>query len=76
MKPMLEQKLSKEKFGFLSNRQILDAILVAQECVHSIKQRKMKELVLKMDLIKSYDRTNWCFLRFFSPSDGSPCGCG
>ena len=60
---MLEWKLSKDQFRFLSNCHILDAIGVAQECVHSIKKRKLKAIVLKIDLIKAYDRADWSFLR-------------
>lgn len=45
--------MSKEEFGFLNNRQILDAIGVAQECMHIIKVKMVKSLVLKLDLIKA-----------------------
>lgn len=60
--PVLSRFVSKEQFGFLDQRQILDAIVVAQESVHSIKVKKLKSLVLKLDLIKAYDRVNWVFL--------------
>jgi len=55
--------MTKERFGFLDNRQIMDAIEVAHESLHSIKTKNLKSLVLKMDLVKAYDRVNWDYLR-------------
>jgi hypothetical protein len=49
--------------GFLKGRQILDAIGTAHECLHSIKMKKLKALILKLDLKKAYDCINWDFLR-------------
>jgi hypothetical protein len=42
--------------------QILDAIRVAHETLHSIKTKKIKSLVLKLDMMKAYDRVDWGFL--------------
>ena len=61
--PKLSKVVSKQQFGFLSNRQILDAIGVSQEFLHSIKVKKLSSLILKVDLAKSYDKVNWVFLR-------------
>jgi hypothetical protein len=63
LKPILSKSLSIEQFGFLKGRQILDVVGVAQECLHSIKTKKLKALVLKLDLQKAYDCVNWDFLR-------------
>jgi hypothetical protein len=60
--PILSRSLSKEQLGFLKGRQILDAIGTAQECLHSIKVKKSKALVLKLDLKKAYDCISWDFL--------------
>lgn len=64
LKPFLGRWILEEQFGFLPNRQILDALGVAQECLHSIKKNKDEALILKLDLQKAYDRANWTFLRF------------
>ena len=56
IKPVLVKFISKEKFNFLSNRKIMDAIRVSQECLHSIKIKKLKDLILNIDLVKAYDR--------------------
>jgi hypothetical protein len=50
--------ISKEQFAFLEGRQIIDAIGVVQEVLHSIKVKNIKALVLKLDLIKAYDRVD------------------
>jgi hypothetical protein len=47
----------------LENRQIIDAIGIAQEALHSIKIKKSKALILKLDMMKAYDRVDWSFLR-------------
>ena len=63
LKPKLSETISKEKFGFLANRQILDAIGTTQECIHSVKIRNISSVVMKLDLAKAYDKFNWDFLR-------------
>eukprot|EP00253_Pinus_taeda_P008825 PITA_08825 len=61
--PILSRNISMEQFAFLEGRQIHEAIGVAQEVLHSIKQKKKKGVVLKIDLSKAYDRINWLYLR-------------
>jgi len=58
MKPILRRYISEDRFGFLLNRQVLDAVGIAQECLHSIKMKKQNAFILKKDLIKSYDRVD------------------
>jgi hypothetical protein len=62
IKHVLSQTLSGEKLGFLKGRQILDAIGTAQECIHNTKLKKLKALILNLDLQKAYDYINWDFL--------------
>jgi hypothetical protein len=61
--PFLSTSISKEQFGFLDGRQIHEAIGVAQEGLHSMKTKKLKGVVVKIDLSKAYDRVNWLFIR-------------
>jgi hypothetical protein len=49
----------------LEGRQIHEAIDVAQEDLHSIKMRKLKGVVVKIDLSKAFDQVNWLYLRMF-----------
>jgi hypothetical protein len=63
IKPILSRSMSEEQLGFLKGRQIQDTIGTAQECLHSIKLKKLKAIVLKLDLKKAYDCINWDNLR-------------
>ena len=62
IKPILNIIISEEQFGFLHNRQIHDAVSLAQEALHSIHLNKKDSFALKLDLSKAYDRVNWTFL--------------
>ena len=72
IKPKLFEVVSKQQFGFLSNRQILDAIGVSQQFLHLVKVKKLSCLIMKVDLAKSYDKVNWVFLRLILLHIGLP----
>ena len=61
-KPILGKFILDRHFGFMPNRQLLDVVSIARECFHSLKKEKKKAFILKMDLIKAYDRLYWCYL--------------
>jgi hypothetical protein len=63
MKELLSKTISQEQFGFLALRQIHEAVGVAQEVFHTIKTKKIQDMVIKVDLSKAYDRVNWLYLR-------------
>ena len=63
LKPFLSKFISKEQFGFLDNRQVLDAIGTTQECLHTVKAKNIRSVVMKLGLAKAYDKVNWDFLR-------------
>jgi hypothetical protein len=73
IRPILSRALSEEQLGFLKGRQILDAIGTTQECLHSIKMKKLQAIILKLDLKKAYDCINWDFLDLFSSKVVSAC---
>jgi hypothetical protein len=47
IRPILSRSLSEEQLGFLKGRQILDVIGNAQECLHSIKVKKLQATRLR-----------------------------
>ena len=63
LKPFLDKAISTEQYGFLKNRKILEHMGITQEILHSIKTKKLKALVLKLDLVKAFEKVNWTFLR-------------
>ena len=62
LKDVLLAHITKKQFGFLEGRQIHEAIGVAQEGMRNIKTKKLKGVVLKIDLSKVYHRFNWPYI--------------
>jgi hypothetical protein len=58
LKPILSEVLSPEQFWFLSDRNTLDAIGIAQKSLHDIKMKKLAAMVIKLDLSKAFDKVN------------------
>lgn len=54
--------ISKKQNGFVPGRQILNSAIVVHENIHSLSINKKSSFLLKLDLLKSFDRFNWCFL--------------
>jgi hypothetical protein len=73
IRPILSRTLSEEQFGFLKGRQIIDAIGTAQECLHSIREKKLQALILKIDLKKSYDLSVGIFSDWFYSNVALAC---
>eukprot|EP00253_Pinus_taeda_P003073 PITA_03073 len=62
LKPLLDKLISVEQTGFVEGRQILDGLVVTQEVIHSLKVKKQKGMMIKLDLLKAYDRLSWNYL--------------
>lgn len=56
LRPILSCHISLEKFSFLQAREIHEAISTTQEALHSLKTKKVKGEILKIDLVKAFDR--------------------
>ena len=55
--------ISQSQNAFVEGRQILDAVLIANEAVDSILRRKENEILCKLDIEKAYDHIRWDFLQ-------------
>lgn len=60
---ILSLHLSQEQHGFLKDRNILDAVALAQECLHYMHNRKFEAALLKINLKEAYDCVNWGFIQ-------------
>lgn len=61
---VLHEVIVGNQYAFIKGRQILDSIFIANECVEDYWRRKQKELIVKLDLEKANDKTDWDFLDY------------
>jgi len=62
LKPLFAEFISLEQAAFVPGRSILDNALAAFEIIHYMKcksQGCIGDVVLKLDIIKSFDRVDW-----------------
>ena len=55
IKRVLRNIISNEQGAFGQGRQILDGVLVANECLHSMNRERLPWLICKLDLEKAYE---------------------
>jgi hypothetical protein len=57
-----DRLLAQNQTIFMKGRYILESVVFAHEIIHSTVKGKEKDLVLKLDYEKTYDKVNWDFL--------------
>ena len=62
LKGCMSQVILKAQNAFVEGRQILDAVLVANEVIDSVVRGNSSAIMCKLDLEKAYDHVNWSFL--------------
>lgn len=62
LKKVMEKLVDSQQMTFIKGRQIMDAVLVANEAVGSRMIQKKARTLCKLDIENAYDHVNWGYL--------------
>jgi len=62
IKKVIDKVIDGSQSAFLSNRGLLDSVLVVNEVVDDLKKRRKSGVIVKLDFEKAHDSVSWEFL--------------
>ena len=62
LQKFIPHTISLDQGGFVPGIEIWKGIVVAHETLHSINSHQLSSFVIKLDMMKAYDRVRWSFL--------------
>ena len=62
MQHLIPHIISPKQGGFVPSRETMEGALVAHEVLHSINSNQSSNFVIKLDMMKAYDKVCWKFL--------------
>ena len=70
LKPLLPKLISSKKLGFVERRHILDGVILVHEMLHSLKSSRTPGMMIKLDIVKAYDKLSWQYINKMLESYG------
>lgn len=60
--PILQRIITPQQFAFLPDRNIHHSLMLLGEMLHQAKESGEEHILIKLDVIKAFDRLEWPFL--------------